>query len=52
MTEQWRSMTRRYRALPAGLLYAGTHAPLRAAIVPAAQTFPGVFGSLVNLLAR
>ena len=49
---QWRRMTRRYRALTAGLLMASTHAPLRAAIVPAAQALPGVFGKLVDLLAH
>jgi hypothetical protein len=31
---------------------ASDHAPLRAAIVPAAQTLPAVFGALVNLLAH
>jgi flavin-dependent dehydrogenase len=49
---QWRRMTRRYRALTAGLLVASTHAPLRSAIVPAAQGLPSVFGKLVNLLAH
>ena len=49
---QWRKMTRRYRALTAALLHASTHAPLRAGIVPAAQTLPGVFVRLVNLLAQ
>jgi flavin-dependent dehydrogenase len=49
---QWRSMTRRYRALTAALLVASTRAPLRAAIVPAAQRMPRAFGELVNLLAH
>jgi flavin-dependent dehydrogenase len=49
---QWRKMTRRYRALTTALLLASTHAPLRPAIVPAAQMLPGVFGRLVNLLAQ
>jgi flavin-dependent dehydrogenase len=49
---QWRRMTRRYRALTAALLHASTHAPLRAGIVPAAQTLPSVFTRLVNLLAQ
>jgi flavin-dependent dehydrogenase len=49
---QWRRMTRRYRALTAGLLMASAHAPLRAGIVPAAQALPGVFGKLVDLLAH
>jgi hypothetical protein len=45
-------MTRRYRALTAGLLHASTHRWLRAGIVPAAQTLPYVFGKLVNVLAQ
>jgi flavin-dependent dehydrogenase len=49
---QWRRMTRRYRALTAGLLQASTHPRLRAGIVPAAQVLPSVFGRLVNLLAQ
>lgn len=49
---QWGMMTRPYRALTAGLLQASTHAWLRPAIVPAAQTLPSVFGRLVNRLAQ
>jgi hypothetical protein len=49
---EWRKMTRRYRALTAGLLHASTHRWLRAGIVPAAQTLPHVFGKLVNVLAQ
>ena len=49
---QWRKLTRRYRMLTAALLHAGAHAPLRAAIVPAAQRLPNVFGRLVNVLAH
>jgi flavin-dependent dehydrogenase len=49
---QWRKMTRRYRALTVALLHAGTHASLRAGIVPTAQALPSVFGRLVNLLAQ
>ena len=46
-------MTRRYRASTAALIHASTHAPLRAGIVPAAQTLPSVFVSLSpNLLAQ
>ena len=49
---RWRQMTRRYRALTAALLQASAHAPLRAGIVPAAQTLPFLFNRLVNLLAQ
>lgn len=49
---RWRPMTRRCRALTAALLQASAHAPLRAGIVPAAQTLPFLFNRLVNLLAR
>jgi flavin-dependent dehydrogenase len=49
---KWRKLTRRYRMLTAALLHAGAHAPLRAAIVPAAQRLPNVFGRLVNVLAH
>jgi len=42
---QWRAMSRRYRLLTAGLLYAGGIAPVRRMVVPAA------FGGIVNLLA-
>jgi hypothetical protein len=45
-------MTLRHRALTVALLVASNHEPLRAAIGPAAQKLPGVFGGLVNLLAH
>ncbi len=48
---QWRSMSRRYRALTAGLLYAGGIPPVRRMIVPAASALPKAFGGIVNLLA-
>jgi hypothetical protein len=48
---QWRAMSRRYRLLTAGLLQASGIAPVRAAIVPAANAMPRVFGGIVNLLA-
>ena len=48
---QWRAMSRRYRLLTAGLLYAGGVAPVRRMIVPAASRLPSVFGGIVNLLA-
>jgi 2-polyprenyl-6-methoxyphenol hydroxylase-like FAD-dependent oxidoreductase len=49
---QWRRLTRRYRMLTAALVQASAHAPLRSAIVPAAQALPSVFSRLVNLLAH
>ncbi len=48
---QWRRMSRRYRLLTAGVLYASAQTPLRSRIVPAANVFPGVFTGMVNLLA-
>lgn len=48
---QWRAMSRRYRMLTAGLLHASGVKPVRAAIVPAADALPAVFGRIVNLLA-
>jgi flavin-dependent dehydrogenase len=48
----WRTMTRRYRALTAGLLYASTHESVRSRIVPAAHALPGVFTRVANLLAQ
>jgi len=48
---QWRAMSRRYRALTGGLLYASGVRPVRAMIVPAADAMPRVFGGIVNLLA-
>ncbi|MFI5507954.1 NAD(P)/FAD-dependent oxidoreductase [Mycobacterium sp. NPDC051804] len=49
---QWRRLTRRYRMLTAALLAASARAPVRKAIVPAAQALPSVFSRLVNLLAH
>lgn len=49
---RWRQVTRRYRLLTAGILQASTSAPLRRAVVPAADAFPGVFTGLVNRLAQ
>lgn len=48
---QWRRMSRRYRALTAGLLRASGFAPARSMIVPAASALPGAFRGIVNLLA-
>lgn len=49
---RWRSMSRRYRLLTAGLVQASGVPPVRAGIVPAAQALPAVFGGIVNLLAQ
>jgi flavin-dependent dehydrogenase len=48
---QWRQMSRRYRALTAGLLHASGFAPARSMIVPAASALPKAFSGIVNLLA-
>lgn len=48
---RWRSMSRRYRMLTAGLLHASEIKPVRAMIVPAASALPKAFGGIVNLLA-
>lgn len=47
----WRRETRDFRMLTAGLL-ALASSPLRPAIVPAARAFPGLFGGIVERLAR
>ena len=48
---QWRQMSRRYRALTAGLLQASGCAPVRSMIAPAAHAVPRAFSGIVNLLA-
>jgi len=48
---QWRQMSRRYRALTAGLLHASGCAPVRSMLVPAASALPRAFSGIVNLLA-
>jgi flavin-dependent dehydrogenase len=48
---QWRRMSRRYRALTAGILHASTWPVVRSRIVPAANAFPRIFSGVVNLLA-
>lgn len=47
----WASSTRDFRMLTGGLVSAAT-SPLRGAIVPAASRLPGVFGAVVERLAR
>ena len=47
----WRSVTRDYRVLTAGLV-AWANSPLRSAIVPVARRMPNLYGSVVERLAR
>ncbi len=47
----WRRATRDYRMLTSGLVALG-NSPLRPAIVPLARALPGVYGSIVERLAR
>lgn len=47
----WRATTRDFRVLTSRLVWAAT-SPLRPAIVPAASLFPGLYGSVVEKLAR
>jgi flavin-dependent dehydrogenase len=48
----WHRVTRRYRALTSGLLYASRVPVARRTIVPAAAALPWVFGAIVDQLAR
>lgn len=48
---QWRRVTRDFRVLTAGLVGAA-NSPLRGGIVPAASLLPGVYGAVVERLAR
>lgn len=47
----WRAATRDYRVLTSGLVAWAT-SPLRPALVPAARRVPGLFGTVVERLAR
>jgi flavin-dependent dehydrogenase len=47
----WRRTTRDFRVLTAGLVFAAT-TPLRPGIVPLAALLPGLFGAIVERLAR
>ncbi|WP_225754430.1 NAD(P)/FAD-dependent oxidoreductase [Actinotalea sp. Marseille-Q4924] len=47
----WRAATRDYRLLTSGLVRAAT-SPVRRAVVPAAARLPGVYGAVVERLAR
>ncbi|MDR9434979.1 FAD-dependent monooxygenase [Pontimonas sp.] len=48
---RWRAVTREFRLLTRGLVLLA-RSPLRRSIVPLARTFPGLFGAVVNRLAR
>ncbi|MBX3091114.1 MAG: NAD(P)/FAD-dependent oxidoreductase [Cryobacterium sp.] len=48
---EWERATRDYRRLTSGLVRLGA-TPLRRWIVPAARTLPGVYGSIVERIAR
>ena len=49
--KRWRSVTREFRILTRGLVLLAS-SPLRKSIVPLASKAPGVFGVVVNRLAR
>lgn len=48
---EWRTVTRDFRVLTAGLVVAAT-SPLRRGIVPTAHALPKLYGSIVERLAR
>ena len=48
---EWRRSTRDFRVLTDGLVRAAS-SPLRGAIVPAASRLPGLYGAIVERLAR
>jgi len=48
---EWQRITRSYRWLAGGLLWASSNRTIRPMIVPAAQTLPSVFRRLVNTLS-
>ena len=47
----WQRITRSYRLLAGGLLWASSNRAIRPIIVPAAQALPSVFRRLVNTLS-
>ena len=47
---EWRKITRSYRILAGGLLWASTNRIIRPMIVPTAKTLPSVFSRIVNKL--
>jgi flavin-dependent dehydrogenase len=48
----WRRITREYRWLTRGLVLATVPSSVRRVIVPLSARLPGVFGAIVNRLAR
>lgn len=50
--QDWHTLTRRYRLLTASLLSATRLKPVRRALVPTAERWPGLFAAAVNSLAR
>lgn len=48
----WRELSRAYRVLTSGLLWARGRPALAGRVVPLAARLPGVFTGAVNLLAR
>ncbi|WP_168203691.1 NAD(P)/FAD-dependent oxidoreductase [Humibacter ginsenosidimutans] len=48
---EWAALTRGFRGMTSGLV-AAARSPLRTAIVPAAVLLPGVYGAIVERLAR
>jgi predicted RNA polymerase sigma factor len=48
---EWKRVTREFRILTKGLV-ALASSPLRSSIVPLAHAIPGLFGVIVNRLAR
>jgi menaquinone-9 beta-reductase len=48
---KWRAITRDFRVLTTGLVNAA-HSPMRGAIVPVAAALPGIYGAIVERLAR
>ena len=49
---RWRTLTRRYRLLTAGLLHATGIRPVRATITPVSAALPAVFTRVVNALGE
>lgn len=47
---EWRKITRSYRILAGGLLWASNNRLVRPMIVPAAKTLPSIFSRIVNTL--
>jgi flavin-dependent dehydrogenase len=50
--QEWRALSRRYRLMTSSLVNVTRLAPVRRAIVPAAERLPGLFATAVHTLAR